>query len=679
MRPLLRLPRLDAPSYRARALVFEDARSRELLTRLEQVAPTEATVLITGETGTGKELVARYLHERSARAAAPFVAVNCGALTPSLLESELFGHEKAAFTGALSAKAGWFEAADGGTLFLDEIADLPLSAQVKLLRVLQEREVVRIGSRRPMPIDVRFIAATNASLAQAVSEGRFREDLFYRLHVANIDIPPLRDRPGDILPLARHFLTANVAKAGLPPAHLTAKAEAKLLTHRWSGNIRELENAVQHALVVASDGVVDAVDLQLIADAPTRALAEGSPHRPPSAPPPAPSATPPSDPQAAFKDALGALFETGDSNLFQRIEETVFRAAYEFSDNNQLRTARLLGTSRNVVRARLLQYGCLAPPPREVHEPASRREGPPPRVASGHAKVRVRIADQPFGVLSLMKATGALEEALASHSATVEWVNCAAGMQVMDALAVGALDLGVVGEAPPIFAQAARAPVVYLAAEPPSPEGEAIVVREKSPVVEVTDLRGKAIAVTRGSNVVYFVVRALEERGLSLADVDLRFLPPADARVAFLCGDVDAWAIWNPLLASIRNASPVRVLRDARGLASNRAFYVGRRSFADAHPDVVDAFLGQVGAIGRWANESRGAAVQTLAPHVDVPAEALDDAFARTRFDLRPLDAEAVASQQSIADTFHRLSLITRPVRVGEAVWTPPGPACRSV
>ncbi len=676
--PLLRLPRSDAPPYRARALVFEDPLSLELLTRLEQVAPTEATVLITGETGTGKEIVARHLHKRSARAAAPFVAVNCGALTPSLMESELFGHEKAAFTGALTAKAGWFEAADRGTLFLDEIADLPVPAQVKLLRVLQEREVVRIGSRRPIAIDVRLIAATNASLAQAVSEGRFREDLFYRLHVANVVIPPLRDRPGDILPLARHFLTAYLAKAGLPPPRLTADAEAKLLAHRWSGNIRELENAMHHALVVASDGVVDAADLRLIADAPTRAFAEGSPSRPPSAPPPPLPAAPPTDPRAAFEQALGALFEAGDSNLLQRIEETVFRAAYEFSEQNQLRTARLLGTSRNVVRARLLQYGCLAPSPRDVDEPASRRQAPPPRAAAGRTRVRVRIADQPFGVLSLMKATGALEDALASHSAEVEWVNCAAGMQVMDALAVGALDLGVVGEAPPIFAQAARAPVVYLAAEPPSPEGEAIVVREASPVVEVTDLRGKAIAVTRGSNVVYFVVRALEERGLSLADVDLRLLPPADARVAFLRGDVDAWAIWNPLLASIRKASPVRVLRDARGLASNRAFYVGRRSFADAHPDVVDAFLGQVGAVGRWANESRGAAVQALAPHVDVPADALDDAFARTRFDLRPLDAEAVASQQSIADTFHRLSLITRPVLVGEAVWTPPGPAYRS-
>ena len=677
--PLLRLPRPDAPAYRARALVFEDPSSHALLTRIEQVAPTEATVLITGETGTGKEIVARHVHERSARASAPFVAVNCGALTPSLMESELFGHEKAAFTGATTAKAGWFEAADGGTLFLDEIADLPLPAQVKLLRVLQEREVVRIGSRRPIAIDVRLIAATNASLAQAVSEGRFREDLFYRLHVANLALAPLRDRPGDILPLARHFLAVYVAKGALPPLRFTAAAEAKLLAHRWPGNIRELENAVHHALMVAGDGAVDAGDLQLIADGPVRAAAEstGRPPPPSNPPPPLLPAVPPADPRAAFEQALAALFEAGGSDLLRGIEETVFCAAYEFSERNQLRTARLLGTSRNVVRARLLQYGRLAPSPREIDETDSRREAPAPR-SVGRPKVCVRIADQPFGVLSLMKATGALEEALASHAAVVEWVTCAAGMQVMDALAVGALDLGVVGEAPPIFAQAARAPVVYLAAEPPSPEGEAIVVREASPLREVARLRGKSIAVTRGSNTVYFVVRALEEVGLTLADVDLRLLPPADARVAFLRGEVDAWATWNPLLASIRKASAVRVLRDARGLASNRAFYVGRRSFADAHHEVVDAFLGQVGAVGRWANESRGAAVRALAPHVDVTAEALDAAFAGTRFELRPLDAEVVASQQSIADTFHRLSLITRRVRVGEAVWSPPGPALRS-
>jgi sulfonate transport system substrate-binding protein len=197
-------------------------------------------------------------------------------------------------------------------------------------------------------------------------------------------------------------------------------------------------------------------------------------------------------------------------------------------------------------------------------------------------------------------------------------------------------------------------------------------VHEESGLLSVEDLRGKTIAVTRGANVVYFVVRALEEVGLSLDDVEVRSLPPLEARAAFLRGDVDAWAIWNPLLASVRLTTAARILRDARGLAANRAFYVGSRRFADAHPEVIDAFLGQVGAVGRWANESRGAAVGALAPHVDFPAEALDAALAGTPFDTGPIDAEAVASQQRIADTFYRLNFITRPVHVGDAVWTPP-------
>jgi sigma-54-specific transcriptional regulator len=344
--PVLELPRLDAPQWRARALVFEDPLSHDLLTSLEQVAPTEATVLITGETGTGKEIVARHVHGRSARARSPFVAVNCGALSPSLIESELFGHEKAAFTGALSANPGWFEAANGGTLFLDEIADLPLGAQVKLLRVLQEREVVRIGARRPIPIDVRLIAATNANLAQAVAEGRFREDLFYRLHVAHLTIAPLRDRPVDILPLAKHFLTAHALRAGAEPARLTPDAEAKLLAHRWPGNIRELENAVQHGLLLAREGLITATDLKLIAVGPMRVS--------PSTPPLATAVPARAEPRAALESALLALFEAEPPNLLQQVEETVFRVAYHFSERNQLRTARLLGTSRNVVRARLV-------------------------------------------------------------------------------------------------------------------------------------------------------------------------------------------------------------------------------------------------------------------------------------------------------------------------------------
>src|SRR6188768_3801446 len=184
-------------TIRAKALVFEDPKSRAALERLHQIAPSDATVLVTGETGTGKEIVARHVHDLSLRRESAFVPVNCGALTESLVESELFGHERGAFTGAIASKPGWFEAASGGTLFLDEVGDLPLSIQVKLLRVLQEGEVVRVGARQPVRVDVRLIAATNVLLEEAVAAGHFREDLFYRLNVASLVLPPLRERLGD--------------------------------------------------------------------------------------------------------------------------------------------------------------------------------------------------------------------------------------------------------------------------------------------------------------------------------------------------------------------------------------------------------------------------------------------------------------------------------------------------
>jgi sigma-54-specific transcriptional regulator len=353
--PVLELSRGDLPVARARALVFEDPASRALLKRIERIAPTDATVLITGETGVGKEIVARHVHACSARAHAPFVAVNCGALTATLVESELFGHEKGAFTGALTSKPGWFEAAHGGTLFLDEIGDLPLAAQVKLLRVLQEREVVRIGARRPIAVDLRLIAATNESLEQTVADGRFREDLYYRLRVAPLAIAPLRERQGDLLPLARHFLSAYATKLGIAHAELSPEAAEHLLQHPWPGNIRELENAIQHALLVARDGRIDAVDLPLSTNGHRRPIR--------SAPPPPPAAEP-ADPHAALERALRVLFEEERPGLHEEIEATIFRAAYEFSERNQLRTARLLGISRNVVRARLLQYGLLSAAPR---------------------------------------------------------------------------------------------------------------------------------------------------------------------------------------------------------------------------------------------------------------------------------------------------------------------------
>ncbi|MDU7557452.1 MAG: sigma 54-interacting transcriptional regulator, partial [Pseudomonas sp.] len=237
-------------SVRATVLVFKDPRSLELLNRIERLAPSDANALIMGETGTGKELVARHIHSLSYRRDEPFVAVNCGAFAESLVESELFGHEKGAFTGATTSKAGWFEAAKGGTLFLDEIGDLPLNMQVKLLRVLQEREVVRLGSRTPIPINVRLVAATNVNLADAVVAGNFREDLFYRLHVATIRLPALRERPGDILPLAEFFLEEHCQRLGYNRATLSPECERKLLDHSWPGTIRELENSIHHALLV---------------------------------------------------------------------------------------------------------------------------------------------------------------------------------------------------------------------------------------------------------------------------------------------------------------------------------------------------------------------------------------------------------------------------------------------
>ncbi len=188
-------PTALALSLRASCLVFEDDKSKALLELIHRIAPSEATALIIGETGTGKELIARHLHELGARRAGPFVAVNCAAITETLMESELFGHERGAFTGAVMAKTGSFETADGGSLFLDEIGDLPLALQAKLLRVIQEREVVRVGSRQPIAIDVRLIAATNVNLDEAVAAKRFREDLYYRLYIATVNLPPLRERP----------------------------------------------------------------------------------------------------------------------------------------------------------------------------------------------------------------------------------------------------------------------------------------------------------------------------------------------------------------------------------------------------------------------------------------------------------------------------------------------------
>jgi sigma-54-specific transcriptional regulator len=326
-------------------LVFEDPKSRALIARAERVAPSDASILIQGATGTGKELLARHVHACSKRCDKVFVAVNCAAIAENLIESELFGHERGAFTGAAGARTGWFEAAHGGTLFLDEIGDLQLSQQVKLLRVLQEREVVRLGSQRAIPVDVRLIAATNIDLEQAVAAGRFREDLFYRLRVASLYLPPLRERPDDILPLADHFLTRYTQQLGIRHVALSPEAFAALTGYSWPGNIRELENVIHQALLVCTGTSIKPMDLAFSpalvpSDGETQSCgADGALNR--------------------FEQVLVEFFDAPQpegTRLDERIQETIIRAAFAYCHENQSETARLLGISRNITRARLQRH-----------------------------------------------------------------------------------------------------------------------------------------------------------------------------------------------------------------------------------------------------------------------------------------------------------------------------------
>ncbi|MCQ4263694.1 sigma-54-dependent Fis family transcriptional regulator [Stutzerimonas stutzeri] len=239
--------------------------SQQLLSLAARVAQSDSTVLISGESGTGKEVLARYIHQQSSRMDKPFIAINCAAIPDNMLEATLFGHEKGAFTGAIASQPGKFEQADGGTLLLDEISEMPLGLQAKLLRVLQEREVERVGGRRPIVLDIRVLATTNRDLAGEVAAGRFREDLFYRLSVFPLAWPPLRQRPADILPLAERLLASHARKMRQVPARLSAEAQRCLVQYGWPGNVRELDNAIQRALILQQGGLIQPSDLCLVA------------------------------------------------------------------------------------------------------------------------------------------------------------------------------------------------------------------------------------------------------------------------------------------------------------------------------------------------------------------------------------------------------------------------------
>jgi sigma-54 dependent transcriptional regulator len=325
-----------------------DARSEHVQRQLQRLAPTEASVLIVGETGTGKELAARYIHENSRRQG-PFIAINCAALSEHLVEAELFGHEVGAFTGAQQARAGWFEAANGGTLFLDEVGDMPAHLQVKLLRVVQEKQVVRLGSRKPISVNVRLIAATNVELEAAVEARQFRRDLYYRLNVASVRLPPLRERKGDSLPLARHFLDTYRRESGFEQVSLSSDAEAALLAHDWPGNIRELENVIHYGLIMSVSGVLEAQDLRLPKVTSEHAgLKDGDP-----------GAVVAGDVFDAVGAGLRRLLQSDHEAIHHSVERLLLMTAFEHCDRNQVRTGKRLGLSRNIVRAQLKRHGLL--------------------------------------------------------------------------------------------------------------------------------------------------------------------------------------------------------------------------------------------------------------------------------------------------------------------------------
>jgi len=243
---------LAAVADDTRELIYRDESMAQVVKLAQQVAGSDASVLITGESGTGKEVLARYLHGRSNRAKKPFIPVNCAAIPESLLESELFGHEKGAFTGAVARRIGKFEEASGGTLLLDEISEMDVRLQSKLLRAIQERVIDRVGGTRPIPVDLRIIATSNRNLTEAVRDGSFREDLLFRLNVVNLKIPPLRERPADVIELAQYFVKKYADANGVPVRPLSAEARRAIVLNRWPGNVRELENTIHRAVLLAS-------------------------------------------------------------------------------------------------------------------------------------------------------------------------------------------------------------------------------------------------------------------------------------------------------------------------------------------------------------------------------------------------------------------------------------------
>ncbi len=315
--------------YEFKNIVARSPKMQEVLAVVDRVAPSNSTVLLGGESGVGKDLIARAIHQHSRRAAGPFIKINSTAIPENLLESELFGYEKGAFTGAATSKPGKFELADKGTIFLDEIGDIPSTTQVKLLRVLQEREFERLGGTKTLKVDVRVVAATNQDLRAALEQGTFREDLYYRLNVVPISIPPLREHKEDIPYLADYFIERFARDSGKPITGITAAAQKMLMDFHWPGNVRELENIIERAVALSSGTVLDAADIRLDN---------------------APSMSAPSETVAH------ASFPPEGQTL-EQFEDEIVKEALRRSGGNKSQAARLLGMSRNALRYRLAKIG----------------------------------------------------------------------------------------------------------------------------------------------------------------------------------------------------------------------------------------------------------------------------------------------------------------------------------
>lgn len=323
---------LEAVSEEQHALIYRDPKMAQTVKMADQIAPSEASILVTGPSGTGKEVLAQYLHSKSKRKDHRFVAVNCAAIPENLLESELFGHEKGAFTGAVARRIGKFEEADGGTLLLDEISEMDVRLQSKLLRVLQERELDRIGSNKSIKVNVRIIATSNRNMEQAVKDGQFREDLYFRLNVINLRIPSLAERPGDILPLAEHFAIKFADANDVPHKKLSDDAVAKLVAYPWPGNVRELENTMHRSILLASGDEIDAAAILLT----SQDAADGAP-------------------MGSNQDSEAGQHLVG--RTVAEVERELIIDTVQHCFGNRTHAATILGISIRTLRNKLKQYG----------------------------------------------------------------------------------------------------------------------------------------------------------------------------------------------------------------------------------------------------------------------------------------------------------------------------------